>query len=337
MPNPTISDLHLDAPLTNLSVLYSNEMTNTVHDKVFPVVPVQKRSDRYFTYDVSDWFRSEAKQRAPGAEIAIGGWNLSDDTYYCERDGIGHDISDPERANADAAVSNLDADAVRWITEQLSLKAEKDWVSTFFTTGVWNGASSTTDMTGQSTAPGSTAANFLQWNDAASNPIEDIRGEMTAIARRTGRKPNTLVLGQEVWTALADHPDMLDRIKYTQTGVVTEDLLASLLGLNRVLVGSMVEETGSIEGSSAAGTMGFVAGKNALLAYVAPSPGLRIPSAGYTFSWIGMPGAPTGGRGARIKSYRLERNESDRIEGEHWKDYKVIGSSLGAFFTAAVA
>lgn len=336
MPNPTHSDLHIDGPLTDLSVLYSNEMTSTVHDKVFPVVPVQKQSDKYFTYDTSDWFRSEAKARAPGAEIAIGGWNISEDNYFCERDGIGHDISDPERANADPAVANLDGDAVRWITEQLRLKAEQDWVDTYFTTGVWLGASSTSDMTGQA-APASTAANFLQWNDVASTPIEDIRGEMTSIVKRTGRAPNTLVLGSEVWTALADHPDILDRIKYTQRGIVGPDLLAALLGLDRVLIGNMVQETGGMEGSTSGGTMSFVAGKNALLAHVASSPGLRTPSAGYTFSWVGMPGAPTGGRGARIKRYRLERNESDRIEGEHWKDFKVIGSSLGAFFSSAVA
>ena len=79
MPNPTAGDLHLNAPLTNLSVLFSNEVTNTVHDKVFPVVPVQKRSDKFFTYDSGDWFRTEARARAPGAEIAIGGWNLSND------------------------------------------------------------------------------------------------------------------------------------------------------------------------------------------------------------------------------------------------------------------
>lgn len=334
MPNPTLSDLHVDAPLTNLSILFSNETTNTVHEKVFPVVPVTKRSDKFFTYDVNSFFRSEAKARAPGAEIAIGGWDISTDTYFCERDGLGHDISDPERANADPAVSNLDADTTRYLTEQMSLKAETDWVSTFFTTGVWIGASSTSDMTGGA-APATTDANFLFWDDVASTPIEDIRGEMTAIAKRTGRKPNKLVLGMEVWTALADHPDILDRIKYTEKGVVTEDLLASLLGLQQVLVGSMVSSS-NVEGSTG-GTMSFVAGKNALLAHVASSPGLRTPSAGYTFSWTGMPGAPQGGAGARIKRYRLERNESDRIEAEHWKDYKVIGSSLGAFFSAAVS
>ena len=51
----------------------------------------------------------------------------------------------------------------------------------------------------------------------------------------------------------------------------------------------------------------------------------------------GMPGAPAGGIGARIKRYRLERNESDRVEGEDWKDYKVVDVRAGAFFASCVA
>ena len=333
MANPTHSDLHVNRPLTDLSVAFSNEDSNSVFDKVFPVVPVTKQSDQYFVYDAEAWFRTDAQRRAPGAEIAVSGWTLSQDTYFAERYALGHDIDDPSRANADPAVTDLDGDAVRFLTEDLRIRNEKDWVSKYFTTGVWTGASSTTDMTGVAAAP-STATEFLQWNDLASTPIEDIRGEMTAVQRRRGRRPNSLTLGVEVWTVLADHPDILDRIKYTEKGVVTTDLLASLLDLDNVWISSMVENTGA-EGQP--GTFGFQAGKNALLAYVAPNPGLRIPSAGYTFSWTGMTGAPTGGRGARIKRFRLERNESDRIEAEVWKDFKVVSAPLGAFFDQAVA
>lgn len=333
MANPTHSDLHVSAALTDLSVAFSNEDSNSVFDKVFPVVPVTKQSNQYFVYSADDWLRTDAKRRAPGAEIAIGGWNLSTDTYFCERYGLGTDIDDPSRANADPAVSDLDADAVAFLTEDLRLRNEKDWVSSYFTTGVWTGASSTTDMTGVAAAP-STATEFLQWNDLASTPIEDLRGEMTAVQKRRGRRPNTLTLGAEVWTVLADHPDILDRIKYTETGVVTTDLLASLLDLDDVYVSSMVENTNT-EGQ--AGSFSFQAGKAALLTYVTDSPGLRTPTAGYTFSWTGMAGAPTGGRGARIKRYRLERNESDRIEAEVWKDFKVVSAAMGAFFTSAVA
>lgn len=333
MPNPTHSDLHVSAPLTALSVAYSNDQSVSVHDKVFPVIPVQKQADKYFIYDRQDFLRTDAKRRAPGAEIATSGWRLSTDNYFCDRYGLGVDIDDPARANADPAVSDLDGDAVRFITEDLRLRREKDWITDFFTTSIWTGASSTQDMTGQA-APASTTTNFLQWNDAGSTPIEDIRGEMTAVQKRIARRPNTLVLGTEVWTALADHPDILDRIKYTERGVVTTDLIAALLDLKNVYVSSMVEDTAK---EGAAASIGYQAGKHAALYYVAPAPGLRTLSAGYTFSWTGMPGSPGGGIGTRVKRYRLERNESDRIEGEDWKDFKVVDARAGAFFASAVA
>ena len=116
--------------------------------------------------------------------------------------------------------------------------------------------------------------------------------------------------------------------------MVTTDLLASLLDLDNVYVTSMVENTAA---EGVPGTIGFIAGKNALLTYRPSSPGLRTQAAGYTFSWTGMPGAPPGGIGARMKRFRLERNESDRIEAETWKDFKVIRSELGAMFLSAVA
>ena len=330
MPNPAMGDLHIQAALTDVSVAWAQEQDVFCAEKIFANIPVQKQSDKYFSYNREDWFRSDARSRAPGTESAGGGWRISTDVYFADRIALHQDVSDPERANADAAL-NLDADATEYITQQLLLKKEKDFVSAFFTTGVWDGASSSTDMTGQA-APASTATNFRQWNDAASTPIEDIRGEITNIARLTGRKPNTLVLGPQVWTALADHPDILDRIKYTEKGVVTTDLIASLLDLQSVHVMWAVEETG-IEGTTAP-TKAFVAGKQALLCYVEKSPGLRKPSAGYTFVWTGMTGVPA--QGARIKRFRMEANESDRVEGEQWYAQKQVSSNLGAFFTAAV-
>lgn len=334
MANPTISDLHVSAALTDLSVLNAGLNTGSVHDKIFPIVPVKKQGDKYFVYNTADWLRTDAQPRAPGAEAAVSGWRLSKDSYYAERVALAHDISDPERANADPAVSNLDGDAVDFVTQHIRLRNEKDFVAAFFTTGIWTGTKSGGDMTGLA-APASTATNFRFWNDVASTPIEDLRGEIMSIAGKTGLKPNTLTLGPRVWAALQDHPDIIDRIKYTEKGIVTEDLIASLLGLDRVLVGMMIENT-AIEGA-AAGTNDFIAGRNALLSYSPPSPGLKVPSAGYTFVWTGMPGAPPSGLGARIKRYRLERNESDRIEGERWSDLKVVGPTLGAFFTAAVS
>ena len=138
-------------------------------------------------------------------------------------------------------------------------------------------------------------------------------------------------IGPEVKRALIDHPDIIDRIKYTQKGIVDDALLAALFGVEDVVTLRAVENSGS---EGAADSIAYMAGKHALLLYRPPSAGLRTPSAGYTFVWTGM-GAPVGG--ARIKSYRLERNAADRIEGEAFYDHKQVASDLGAFFASVVA
>lgn len=336
MANPVISDLHIDAALTDLSVAFAQRQ-NFKARMAFPVVPVLKQSDKFFIYDRQDWLRSDAGPRAPGAESPGGGWRISNSQYFCDRDASLHfDIADPERANADAAI-DLDQDGTEYITEQIMLKEEKDWMTGFFAAAIWDGASSSTDMTGQA-APASTATNFLHWNDVQSTPIEDIDGEATAIAQKTGKKPNSLFLGPQVWTALKHHPDIVDRIKGGaipgNPAIVTKQLVAQLLELETVEVFWGTEDT-ALEGATA--SFSFLAGRSALLSYVPARPGLRVAAAGYTFVWTqpGQVAAPT--QGVRIKRFRIERNESDRIEGDHWYAHKVISSALGAFFATAVS
>ena len=338
MPNPTIGDIHIQAALTDVSVAYSQGRDVFVAGKVIPTIPVVKQSDKYFLFSRNDWLRSDAQPRAPGTESAGSGFKVTNDIYFCDRVALHMDVSDPERANADPAI-NLDIDATEYITEQILLRQEIDFVTQMFSTGSgWTGASPSTNITG-SAAPASTSTAFRYWSDVASTPIEDIRGEMTYVASRTGRKPNTLVLGPKVWTALADHPDILDRIKYTEKGVVTTDLLASLLDLDNVYVCWAVKDS-SPEAQNAAlqssTGIDFAAGKNALLAYVETAPGLRKPTAAYRFVWTLPTGSAAPREGARIKRFRMEPRESDRIEGEAWYVYKQVAPDLGAFFAGAV-
>ena len=74
MPNPTQSDLHVNAPLTNVIVAYMQDKAQFIADKVFPRVPVQKQSDMYWKYSKSDWRRTDAQKRAPGTESPGVGW-----------------------------------------------------------------------------------------------------------------------------------------------------------------------------------------------------------------------------------------------------------------------
>ena len=77
-----------------------------------------------------------------------------------------------------------------------------------------------------------------------------------------------------------------------------------------------------------------VSPKEVLLAYSNPSPSIMTPSAGYTFAWSGLFGA--GGAGNRVKRFRMEPLESDRVEGEMTWDQKVIATDLGGFLAGAI-
>lgn len=328
--NPNHNSVHVSQPLTDLSVAYfAANAGKYAATRLFPSVGVMKQADKYYVYNRGDLLRSDAKLRGAGAEAAVGGYRISTDSYLCERYALAKDIDDPTRANADPQF-DLDGEAVDYVTDQILKAQDKEFVDNFFTTAVWDGASSSTDMTGQA-APASTSSNFLQWSDVASTPIEDIHGEMDAVEAGTGYRPNVLAIGPKVKTALLNHPDIVDRIKYTQSGMVTEAILASLFGVGEVVTLSAVVNSGA---ENAAESNDYMAGKNALLLYRPASAGLRTPSAGYSFIWTGS-GQPRDG--VQVKRYRLERNESDRIEGGRWFDHKVVASDLGAFFSAAVA
>ena len=71
MPNPIRQDIHVNRPLTNISVAYIQKATSFVAGQVFPIVPVKKQSDRYFVYLKEDWFRDEAMKRVQGLNLLV--------------------------------------------------------------------------------------------------------------------------------------------------------------------------------------------------------------------------------------------------------------------------
>lgn len=321
MPQPHINSVHIDAILTNISVAYLQNQDNFIADKVFPVIPVDKKSDKYFTYTKNDWFRDEAQRRAPGTESAGGGYNLSTGTYSCDVWAFHKDVDDQTLANADAPLTPL-RESAEFVTRRLMLRRELQFVSDFFTTGVWG-----TDVNlGVAGGP-------AQWSDyTSSDPINDIEVGKAEILGNTGMEANTLVLGYDVFKALKNHPDIVDRIKYTSSQTITTDMLASMFDVPRVIVAKAVKATNK---EGAADAYDFAFGKGALLTHVAPTPGLLTPSAGYTFAWTGV----SGGLGQTIgtSQFRMEAIKSDRIEAEMAFDNKVIGADLGYFFNGAVA
>lgn len=328
MPQPTRSDVHVNTPLTNISIAYIQSASNYVADRMFPNIPVSKQSDRYYIYDRGDFNRDEMKERAPSTESAGSGYDLDNTpTYYAPVKAFHKDVDDQVRSNADT-VLGPDRDATIFCTNKGMIHRERTFASKYLVTGVWSN-----EKTGVNSDVVA-GSEFLLWSDANSDPINDIRTGKRTVLQATGFEPNKLCLGQTVYDALIDHPDIVDRIKYGQTpgtpAVVNASSLAQLFDLQEVLVSKAVYNSaakGATENSQ------FISGSNALLAYAAPAPGLQTPSAGYTFSWRGYLGASATGH--RIKKFRIEKISSDRVEIEMAYDQKVVGADLGYFFENA--
>jgi len=325
---PLPGDVHVNTPLSNMSIAFFQAQENFVADRVFPNIPVGKKSDRYYTYDRGYFNRDEMKLRAPATESAGGHYSVDNSpNYSCAKYAFHHDVDDDRRANADSVIE-ADAEAMQLVTLKALLKREVLWAANYFATSKW-----TTDMTG--VAAGPTGNQFLRWDDAASDPVGDVETGKGTILESTAFEPNTLVIGYNVWKSLKRHPDIVDLIKYGQTpgspAVVTLQAVASILELDRILVMKAIQNTAK---EGATNSHSFIGGNHALLCYSAPAPGLRIPSAGYTFSWTGLLGA--GSNGTRIKKFRIEAIESDRIEIEMAVDQKLTAADLGYFFSGAV-
>ena len=64
MYTPTPGDVHVNTPLTQISIAYLQNQTEFVAAQVCPIIPVTKQSDRYYVYNRGDFFRDQMQRRA---------------------------------------------------------------------------------------------------------------------------------------------------------------------------------------------------------------------------------------------------------------------------------
>ena len=330
---PTPGDVHVDQTLTSLSTAYMQDASAFIARQVFPIIPVAKQSDLFWTYDRGTFNKDLMELRAPGAPTPGITHTLSRDSYFARVWGLHEDIADQVRANTDSPLS-MEQDAVDIITRAAMLRMEREWIGTAMTSSAWNikAAGANSDNT---TALDANGAQRKKWSDATSDPIQLVRAARRTMQKRTGYMPNVMILGPTVYDTLVDHPDIIARLDRGQTpggpAMAEEAALARLFKIDNILT------TEAIYNSAAEGQdteTQFVSDSDVLMLYRPDRPGWKVPSAGYTFVWNGYAGAPT--EGARMKRFRLEEIASDRIEGEMAFTCKITGSDLGVYFSSMV-
>lgn len=323
---PTLSDVHVSVPLSNMSVAYMMDRTREFFaHRLAPVLPSQFAQGAYYVYPRGDWFRLAATERPPGTESAGSGFNVVTAYYNATVKALHKDVADQIRANQDAAI-DLDRDAANFVTQGILLKRDYDFVTKFFQSGIWTRSVDVTQ-------PGYGGL----WSTGGSTPIKDLRAEIDLAKVTTTKKFNKLAIGGKVWAKLQDNADFISRINFGSPGnpvIVTLELLAQVLGLEEVVV---MDTVYNVADEGQPDSFQYMAGNHALLMYVDQNPGLLTASAAYTFAWTGLFGASADGEGLRTSKFRMEHIKSDRVEGEMGYDMKVVAQDLGVFFPNVIA
>lgn len=296
-------NVHVDQVLTNISIQFPIN-SDFIGSTLFPKLTVQKQSDKYGIFDREFWKLEKHDVRAPGSlanEIPGMTWSL--DTYYANEHALQIAVTDEERTQADAPLTP-DADGALLVTQRILLGREKAMKD--IATNTANYASGHTV----------TLSGTTQWNDYVnSNPISDFRTAQRTIHSKLFQPPNTAIIPWLVMSTLEDHPDFIERIKYSERGIVSQELISALFQIPEVVVPGTGIQT------SAAGqavTLGYLWAKDIVMAYVPARPGQKIPAFAYEFVW-GYPGA-----GAQaVERWSEIRRKSDLVRVGRRYDVKM--------------
>ena len=258
-------DVVVDPALSNVSIKYTNDVF--IADLIAPMVKVNKQTGKYYIYDKSN-LRIDKTNRSAGSganEVDFG--VAPTGTFACDDHALKGFVADEIQDQADAALNPL-IDETETLTEKLLLDRENNLA---------------TLLTGAGMTQNTTLSGTSQWSDYSnSDPIGDVRTARTTIHQNTFKKPNTLILGKQVFDMLIEHPQIIERIKYSQLGVVTAELLARVFQVETVLVGEAGANT-AVEGQTDA--LSYVWGKNAIVCYISPKVSIKMLTLAVTFTY----------------------------------------------------
>lgn len=262
-------NVHIDEVLTQISIAWPND--GLVGHRLFKEVPVRKQSDKYYVFGREAWLPENGDFRAPGSVAnEIPGMAVSTDTYYAQEHALQIAVTDEERENADSPLAP-DRDGAELVTSRVLLGRE---------VAMKNMA---TTASNYSTGHTVTLSGTTQWSDYVnSDPIGDLRTAKSTVHSKIFLEPNLAVIPYQVMTKLEDHPDFLERIKYSERAIFSPELLSAVLGIAEVVVPG-VGVSSVNEGQPI--SVGYLWGKDVILAYVPPRAGLKVPAFGYEFMW----------------------------------------------------
>ena len=260
--------------------------------KLFPRVDVPERGGKILTFNRESFMQYQGLARAPGSKTQRVQFGYSGADYnlvdYSIEGMLPKEILQEQMDPAKGFSIDGAQIALQGASEILSLRLEIAQAELAQDPNQYD-ASNKIALSGTS-----------QWSDfsGTSNPIKVVETAKEVVRAQTGKRPTIGVMGATVLAQLKQHPVILDRIKYTGRDVPTTELLASLFGLNEIVVGESIKATDAVVVSD-------VWGKHMIIAYTETGgiPQRGRPTFGYTYNLAGYPIAETAYYGDNEKTW----------------------------------
>ena len=303
---PSVNQVHIDAPLSDVSIKFRN--SKFVAESLYPQKMVSKISDKYWVYGKEN-FDLASDLRAPGTRGVEIDWSVATDSYLLAEHSQTHSIPDQVRDNADEPLQ-MNIDSTEFLTEKIQMRLEYDVAAIATATASYD-STLRVDLS---------AAGQTQWSDGSSDPVADVESWKAAVLEACGLEPNVMLLGHKVKMALKVHPKIIERVKFGGMGqgaLVTDAILAELFEMDEILDGKALYNT-AVEGETR--TLNFIWGNNVILAVKPASMGVKVLSSGCIF---------------RMKGYRLtetwrqQPESSDYIRVRDMYQPKCISTLAG--------
>lgn len=302
----------IDPVLSEVAQGYeNNEMVGMT---LFPEVPVKQRGGKIISFGKED-FMLYNTGRSPGQNTKRIQFGYASGNYSLESHSLEGVLPFENQEEAENVPGiDLGARTVSGVQDIFALRKEKQQAD-LATNAANYAASNKVTLSGTS-----------QWSDysGTSDPVKDVEAAKEAIRKVTGKYPNVMVLGATVFSALKQHPKIVDRMKYTGRDVLTAEILASLFDLDEVKVGKAVW-------SDDAGTFSDIWGKVVVLAYTVKGTMKERgkPSYGYTYQLQGY---------AIVEESYVDRSAKSWVYPVTDEVAPVIASALaGYLISAAIA
>src|SRR4030065_1888360 len=95
MPQPNVRDLIVAGPLSDVSIVYRNQVY--IGDKVFPIIDKVSPKAKIARYLKGAWFRDEAGIRGPGGRANRGGYPVDLISLSTKEYAFAKEVTDEDR------------------------------------------------------------------------------------------------------------------------------------------------------------------------------------------------------------------------------------------------